>query len=908
MTEEVPWLRGHRKVRSYNGRATAEVDLQADSLVVHRAEPHTRLTVNARSRRFTVRGNVGGGASLHIIGPELRHITVEAPFETIRVENNRRSRTARLDLPAAVERLELSASKWNLQGGATEGGIDLHVLSESSPVHLDGDVGVRRLTSETSGLCHLNLQGEPHARVTTAGQLDLRQQPGTGTNITAETVTARQALRDVHLTAQQLRAKGSISGCEIHVANGVTVEGDVIESVVESESVRVTGNIKDGSSISARADDGPAITVGDGSHDRLSDTTLPPEGPLLSMAEGTGEVSGSRLHAPGGGYLSMADVVDSELHAAHIQVGEQLSTARPVHASTVLAESVQLGDAHRHRTRIDRLTCTSALAASGHLNIGGELCTASLAALSDPPPTASPPEQGDTATLLVTSARIRVHGTISGPVRLARARHISLSSDDDSSGNIAVHTQGRVLLHGAAVGQLRLRGPSRVLIDCDLRELDASGSDTYLRIRGHGHVGTGVLGPRTTLRLEELERPPLLELGEHGTDAALWPLGQPVVGTLRTQLRQDNSRGLRLQPGSQVCIRRESRSGSKRSVARRRPRDLQLWLARTDDSRGRDSSHWAIDIAGAQHESQLVVDAPESDTPSSCPTARVRGRVHLVLRGTLQSLTAEEVDRASPRLHLARTSSNIPSATGSLSVQLPHRGSLHGKARHQTEQTPRITRLHADEHDPDEPDSNSRAGRLLDVDINPLPLQDLDRLDAIAVLDPAPKSLRTFATLTTQASDPVAHRGELRMRAEKIARLAEMLAGRAVSGGSRAATRWALARLHHDSLPPSTEKVMRWPHRLAGYSQAPLRAGAFLVTAILAVTLAQVVFGDANFVSALQDTVVAPFTLVRLTEEPIQLAELPILNLLGFAFIAVPFLYFVIALRNYLRSPTGEDG
>ncbi len=91
--------------------------------------------------------------------------------------------------------------------------------------------------------------------------------------------------------------------------------------------------------------------------------------------------------------------------------------------------------------------------------------------------------------------------------------------------------------------------------------------------------------------------------------------------------------------------------------------------------------------------------------------------------------------------------------------------------------------------------------------------------EQIALLEPEATSLIDWA----KSSGDQQRKSYRASDAQKATGLAIALGGKAVSGGSYSATRWAAAYLHHQSLPPwSPESVVRRLHRMLGYGARPI--------------------------------------------------------------------------------------
>jgi len=280
----------------------------------------------------------------------------------------------------------------------------------------------------------------------------------------------------------------------------------------------------------------------------------------------------------------------------------------------------------------------------------------------------------------------------------------------------------------------------------------------------------------------------------------------------------------------------------------------------------------------------------------------VGGDVRLTLTGSLASMRLSERQDVPPTLTLQGEMSAVDEAAGVFRMGAPFEGRLHGPIR-SGEEVLCLVGVAASE-------SAHDSGRLIDVDLTRVPFDEIDNLRSLQVVEPTATSLRQLAGPMHLTG--TARRAELRTRAELITRLLSIMDGQAVSGSSRAAAKWTAARLHHKALPARRiEWWLRLLHRGVGYTQHPGHAFVTLLIAIAAAVGARAVawsirgvpLTTSNLLDALGTAIVQPFILVRFTDRAEPLFFSPYYNLLAFALVAVPFLFFIIAIRNYLKTP-----
>lgn len=206
-----------------------------------------------------------------------------------------------------------------------------------------------------------------------------------------------------------------------------------------------------------------------------------------------------------------------------------------------------------------------------------------------------------------------------------------------------------------------------------------------------------------------------------------------------------------------------------------------------------------------------------------------------------------------------------------------------------------------------EEQSKESSGHLFAVDPTKLPYEQLGNIAGVHLFEPHGRDVIDFAKDAAKQSDPT--RLE---QAQHFNQLVNCLHGRAASGSSWSATRWAAARVHHSTVR-LTERALRFLHRLVGYGQRPGPAIAtWFVLAISVATVDVGVRGDfSSTMPALTDwwqslatAIVLPLAIFRLVgdETPILFASAH-LHAAAWALLAGALAYVVVASKNYLSTP-----
>ncbi|MFD0773442.1 hypothetical protein ACFQZ2_05825 [Streptomonospora algeriensis] len=210
------------------------------------------------------------------------------------------------------------------------------------------------------------------------------------------------------------------------------------------------------------------------------------------------------------------------------------------------------------------------------------------------------------------------------------------------------------------------------------------------------------------------------------------------------------------------------------------------------------------------------------------------------------------------------------------------------------------------------------GGQLLGVDVTQLPFTEIEPLAHLHVFDPEGPALIDHA-IENQGQE------KRQDRSQRMALLMESVSGKALSGATRSALLWAVARSHHAAVDRRhwLERLMRFLHRMVGYGYRP---GPALVTYLLTVLLvagllwrfegspacamsetAAFVDGPYSFGEQVLRVLMLPAGLLRLelggaaTYAPIGCHAA--LHLGVFAVTGTLLVYLVLALRNYLRTP-----
>lgn len=175
-----------------------------------------------------------------------------------------------------------------------------------------------------------------------------------------------------------------------------------------------------------------------------------------------------------------------------------------------------------------------------------------------------------------------------------------------------------------------------------------------------------------------------------------------------------------------------------------------------------------------------------------------------------------------------------------------------------------------------------------------------------------------FSTLRLPHAMPSLSRDEIRERAERIARLSDVVGRRVNSGNSRAWLNWSIARLQHRGLRVfAFERLFRSAFRMVGYGYRP--GPAFLTWVAVAATglvyawcngdpananprLEPIEFGW-PMVARLGEFMLLPIGYLRLANGSDALVLTPTIADIGIrVLIGVPFLFLLLSLRQFFRS------
>ena len=240
------------------------------------------------------------------------------------------------------------------------------------------------------------------------------------------------------------------------------------------------------------------------------------------------------------------------------------------------------------------------------------------------------------------------------------------------------------------------------------------------------------------------------------------------------------------------------------------------------------------------------------------------------------------------------------------------------------------------------PSNDPTDGHLTNVDVSRLPDDQIPSLRQVRVLELSGKSLKRFAgertplRCKTEAfrrrwlgatsdndengfSELLTHE-TVRSRGETAAQLADILGGKVNSGASRAWLHWAVARLQHRGLNRgAAEKVFRACYRLVGYGYRPVPALLTWAAVALAGLLyawrvgyagepADIEFGW-QWIERYIEILLLPISYLRLGGAgATQILKPTAVDLVSRLLIGLPFLFAVLSIWQYFRSPVGLRG
>ena len=232
------------------------------------------------------------------------------------------------------------------------------------------------------------------------------------------------------------------------------------------------------------------------------------------------------------------------------------------------------------------------------------------------------------------------------------------------------------------------------------------------------------------------------------------------------------------------------------------------------------------------------------------------------------------------------------------------------------------------------------SGKLVGVDVTQLRSRhDFEGVKRLSVFSPDVESLydsacsfdRLAAWLRRRRRffEPSRHQQQStpRERAHWFRDLYEAMGSNAVPASTRAAVRWCYALLEHESIKrrrtPSrststrwhlfsreaVESIGRWLHRCVGYGQRPSRALACWLIATTGITIwsaqhSAVESSAAGWLQRGAEVLLSPLRVLRLGYDSTpELLGGPALDAIAYLVVGLPFLFFVVSLREFFRSP-----
>lgn len=241
---------------------------------------------------------------------------------------------------------------------------------------------------------------------------------------------------------------------------------------------------------------------------------------------------------------------------------------------------------------------------------------------------------------------------------------------------------------------------------------------------------------------------------------------------------------------------------------------------------------------------------------------------------------------------------------------------------------------------------NPPSGKLVGVDVTRLRQgENLNKLSELSVFSPDVKSLRELTVpfdrftqnlrranrrRSVRPQDAVG--GTPQEQAHWFRDLHNAMQSMAVPASTRALVRWCYTLLEHESIKarwspqrgtPTTvvrhrirretlESLGRWLHRCVGYGQRPSRAFFSWLLAALGVTIwsaqYRVVEDDViGWAKRYLEALLSPLGVLRLrASEATTLLGDNTLEPVAYLMVGLPFVFFVISLRQFFRSPLSQ--
>ena len=236
------------------------------------------------------------------------------------------------------------------------------------------------------------------------------------------------------------------------------------------------------------------------------------------------------------------------------------------------------------------------------------------------------------------------------------------------------------------------------------------------------------------------------------------------------------------------------------------------------------------------------------------------------------------------------------------------------------------------------------GGKLVGADITGIHAGGLARAGKLSVFSPDVESLYDVACRYDRIAfrlrrwrrgasldAPKGHDRTPQEQAHWFRDLHNAVGSNAVPASTRAAVRWCYALLEHEAIKPrrqrlsgdrsgwlrrlarreALESLGRWLHRCVGYGQRPSRAFAcWLATAVgvtaWSVSSNPVEAGSTGWLERFIQVLLAPLRALRLgSGEPTDPLIGPALDPVASLLLGLPFIFFVLSLREFFRAPLG---
>ncbi len=844
------------------------------------------------ARDVTVRTRPSADAELHLSGPFNRRVSVESPGTLVVIEPT--TAVAHIQLLGETDQLRIVNVVDNLNvtlNSEQPTAVQVTQTAQSRrPLVLTGDAVLRSLAGEGPVIVSLPVvTGTSDARHPLldgfTGRLDVRAAISGVELVAAAANLNVTSITDCLIETDTLSVEAEMQNCIVTAATKVS------SAAITESDVTVTDSLP-----------GPAIIAG-----AVPDDAAPVSPDWINSQHGTpnnargGPVLNSILRCHGEGDIQVGTVTgQTTIHA-----GGAVVCAGAVTTEGRGDDEIAIEAGAGLRVEADLVLTGRTAVTNGRCFVRGAVSAGTIRAKAEVQ------LLGGATDVEIIGSSIQVGQTVTNGSLIATGPvHIGGDINGTAVSGTEVVTQGDLNQASLTVGR-KFEMPSNRTAD----------DDTELELRGTGTLPDGfsgwiswsptqdddvltIVGTPRALTITSPDRTATLKVTPQ-VDAR-WPI-VTLTGRAAVELLSANQNAPAPWIPAVVSLRS---SESMLLIGGRARVELNVDVvpgSMLGRSTAGDSDDFIVNLSGAQGLRVFCGGNVRVVVPDALPEVDliVTGPAALTVEGALGKLTGEAYGTQFPKLNVP-DGSVVNELRGDINL-----GQIGGRVEVPVTGPPVRRPAAPVVHGIDK--QERPTGHVVGINPTEIPDSDLEHAKTLHVFAADPKAIKKWAKKKHREPN------EARSAAARAQRIAEQVRSTAASGGARSTAQWAAARTHHAALDSWAvfERIPRWVHRLFGYSQRP---GPPLLTYVFVALAWWASLGAFDLASdgrhgryhgligaatVLGKVFILPASwLLRIPEDDkgAHLFREHYLEVIAFVTTGLPFVFFIIALRNFMSA------